>query len=370
MRRSLLDWTTDIGLFLLASAFAFTASGAAAPQDLSPRAEFYDLLAGGLGCAALFLRRRWPVPLAVTLLVAGTIGHFFTGPIMVALFTVASRCQPRLTAWVAALAFAPVPVFLLQIPGDSVEETSQSVTYFALVGASLGWGLYRRSRRELIRSLRDRAERAGEEARRQAREDIAREMHDVLAHRLSLLSVHAGALEFNPGAAQEDVRRAAGVIRDSAHQALEDMREIIGVLRSPTAEDRPQPDLTDLPSLVAESRAAGTRITLDEPAAELAQPPALTGRTAYRVVQEALTNARKHAPQDAVILAVGGAPGEGLTVRVSNPATAATGRNSPIPGAGQGLIGLAERVRLVGGTLEHAHTGDSFRLDAWLPWPA
>ena len=85
-------------------------------------------------------------------------------------------------------------------------------------------------------SLRERADRAHTEARRQAREDIAREMHDVLAHRLSLLSVHAGALHFNPEAPAEEIRRAAGVIRDSAHEALEDLREIIGVLRASSGE--------------------------------------------------------------------------------------------------------------------------------------
>ncbi len=97
-----------------------------------------------------------------------------------------------------------------------------------------------RSRRQLVVTLRERARRAeaeaelrAEQAQRLAREAIAREMHDVLAHRLTLLSVHAGALEFRPDAPAAEVGRAAGVIRDSAHEALQDLREIIGVLRGP-----------------------------------------------------------------------------------------------------------------------------------------
>ncbi|MFD5393158.1 hybrid sensor histidine kinase/response regulator transcription factor [Streptomyces sp. NPDC127097] len=111
----------------------------------------------------------------------------------------------------------------------------------------------------------DRAEteaaRRTEEAQRAAREEIAREMHDVLGHRLSLLSLHAGALEFSPGAPEAEIARTAAVIRESAHQALQELRTVIGVLRAPTAEEsggtRPQAGLGDLERLFAESREAG-----------------------------------------------------------------------------------------------------------------
>ena len=118
-------------------------------------------------------------------------------------------------------------------------------------------------------------------------------MHDVLGHRLSLLSVHAGALEFRPDAPAEEVARATKVIRENAHQALQDLREVIGVLRAPVGE-LPQPTLADVHQLVAESGRVGMRVSLHD---ETGGPvPDLAGRTAYRVVQEALTNARKHAP--------------------------------------------------------------------------
>src|SRR5204863_6068719 len=93
-----------------------------------------------------------------------------------------------------------------------------------LTGVVLGWGLFLRARRELVRSLRAQADRAADEARATERQRIAREMHDVPAHRLSLLSVHASALEFHPDAPAEEVAEAAGVIRESAKTALEELR--------------------------------------------------------------------------------------------------------------------------------------------------
>ncbi len=137
----------------------------------------------------------------------------------------------------------------------------------------LVWGMFVRARRQLVHSLRERARRAEaeqqlrvEQARHHERERIAREMHDVLAHRISLLSLHAGALEFRPDAPAVEVAKAAGVIRDSAHQALQDLREVIGVLRGgrrrggrdagPPAADPGRP----AGSWWTESRQAGMRV--------------------------------------------------------------------------------------------------------------
>ncbi|MCT2591485.1 histidine kinase [Streptomyces sp. N2-109] len=368
MRRTIRDWTADISLFLGAAAFSVLTSDAAVTDgNMSETARIVDQSAAALGCAALFLRRRWPVQLAVVLLVSGKLGHFMTGPTLVALFTVATRRPLRVTAWVAALGLAPALVYVASGPDPEAPATESALTYFALLAATLGWGLYVRSRRELVATWRERTEQAADQARAQAREDIAREMHDVLAHRLSLLSVHAGALEFNPGAPRPEIQRAAGVIRDSAHQALEDMREILGVLRECEDGGRPQPVLADLERLADESRAAGARITLHQQVTQPAAAPGLVGRTAYRIVQEGLTNARKHAPDAEVTVTVSGGPREGLTVMVRNPLSA-TGSNEGIPGAGQGLIGLAERAKLAGGRLEHTRAGAGFRLTGWLPW--
>jgi signal transduction histidine kinase len=223
-------------------------------------------------------------------------------------------------------------------------------------------------------------------------------MHDVLGHRLSLLSVHAGALEFRPDASAEEIAGAAKVIRENAHLALQDLREVIGVLRAPVGE-LPQPTLADVRQLVAESGRAGMRVDLRQETNGAV--PDLVGRTAYRIVQEALTNARKHAPGADVRVALTGAPGQGLTVEVANqpPGPGPAGEPHPDPplpgspvgersptagsgpgvvhspgpaanGPGQGLAGLAERVALAGGRLEHGPTpSGGWRLAAWLPWP-
>jgi signal transduction histidine kinase len=249
------------------------------------------------------------------------------------------------------------------------------------VAAMLGWGMLVRTRRQLARTRSERAAAAQEhriaQARQFERDLIAREMHDVLAHRLTLLSLHAGAVELWPDAPPSEIARAAGVIRDTAHGALEDLREVIGVLRVGPADDlagggpeRPQPTLVDLPVLIDASRQAGTRVVTEWGVGDLEAVPDAVGRTAYRIVQEGLTNARKHAPHADVSVAVGGRAGDGLTVEVRNPWPSDAGTMTAM-GAGMGLIGLAERTGLVGGRLEHGRsTSGEFRLWAWLPWPA
>ena len=161
------------------------------------------------------------------------------------------------------------------------------------------------------------------------------------------------------------------MIRESAHEALQDLREIIGVLRAGESEDaageRRQPTLAALDALVAECREAGMKVTLEHRVADPAAVPASVGRTAYRIAQEALTNARKHAPGAEVTLSLTGNPGEGLTVTVTNPPP--TTEPTPVPGSGQGLIGLTERATLAGGRLEHGSMADGgFEVRAWLPW--
>jgi signal transduction histidine kinase len=363
MRQTTRDRAADLGLFLLAAVFSVITYDSVKHAP-SGGALVTDQITGGLACAALFLRRRWPVQLAVVLLVIGSFAHLVTGPTLVALFTVATRRPLRTIVWVAALLVGPVLVHIVLSSGDGLPADASAITYFALVAGALSWGLFIRAQRQLVASLRERSARAVTEARRQAREDIAREMHDVLAHRLSLLSVHAGALEIYPGAPPEEVQRAARVIRNSAHQALQDLREIIGVLRAPEHQDRPQPVLDDLGRLMEESRRAGMQVVLEQSVSVPA--PAMVGRTAYRVVQEGLTNTRKHAPDAPVLVKVSGSPDEGLTVEVRNPI--ADSGAATIPGAGRGLIGLAERAKLIGGRLECGRSGDDFRLHAWLPW--
>ena len=278
----------------------------------------------------------------------------------------------------AALGLTVTPLYMAVHPTDEPYWVTLVIAVLG-AGAVVAWGMFVRARRQLVLSLRDRAERAEAEqdlridqARRQERARIAREMHDVLAHRISLLSLHAGALEFRPDAPPDEVARAAGVIRRSAHDALQDLRAVIGVLRegeNGAAPEPPQPTLADLPALIAESRDAGMHVAYD--VGELAAVPEVTGRNAYRIVQEALTNARKHARGAAVDVEVGGDAESGLTIEVRNRLPVGAAAAPEIPGAGTGIVGLTERASLAGGRLEHGRTAEGdYRLWAWLPWDA
>ncbi|MFF0189744.1 sensor histidine kinase [Streptomyces sp. NPDC005244] len=376
-RRTVRDWIVDFGCFLLAVGVGIAAANTLADDPNTPHAlAVADQWIGALACAAVWLRRRWPLGLAIALIPVGLISTTSGGAGLVALFTLAVHRPFRYVAWIAGVQIALLPAYFLLRPDPDLSYLAALAVTVLLTSAVVGWGMFVRSKRQLMLSLRDRARRAeteaalrAEQAQQLAREAIAREMHDVLAHRLTLLSVHAGALEFRPDAPREEVARAAGIIRESAHDALQDLREIIGVLRASDSDDggRPQPTLAALDGLVAESRSAGMKVVLDNRVADPDAVPASVGRTAYRIAQEGLTNARKHAPGTEVTVSVRGAAGDGLTVSVVNPAP--SGEVPSVPGSGQGLIGLRERASLAGGRLEHgAGDGGGFRVAAWLPW--
>lgn len=230
----------------------------------------------------------------------------------------------------------------------------------------------------MIDSLRERAERAESESNLRAetvrgleRERIAREMHDALAHRISLVSLHAGALEVRPDVGAKEVEAIASTIRLNAHGALEDLREILGVLRSGVAASaRPQPGVVDIGELIEDSEKAGTRVTfVDEMPSDTTLMPSVS-RTVHRVIQEGLTNARKHAPGLPVRCGIALVGGE-LRVWLENGL--ATESFAAVPGSRSGMIGLSERVELAGGRIEYgiARRGDGvvYRLEAWLPCP-
>jgi signal transduction histidine kinase len=365
-RRSRRDWVVDTAIFALAVLFGLFTAIQRAGSAVPPEWLFeLDQVVGALGCAALWLRRRMPLLLSVVLVAASAFSELVAGAMLAALFTVAVHRSRRVSVAVFALSLVAALVYTLVRPEPDIPQVVIFTIGVATQSAAYGWGMVIHHQRQLVARARTEARLRTEQAQLEAREAVAREMHDVLGHRLSLLSVHAGALEYRPDAPAEDVARAARVIRESAHQALQDLREVIGVLRAPVGE-LPQPTVADIRELVAESRRAGMDVELRDDVA--GAPPDTVGRTAYRVVQEALTNARKHAPGTAVTVAVGGSAGAGLTVEVENGAPA---RATPAEPPGQGLAGLAERVGLAGGHLEHGPTHASgWRVAAWLPWPA
>lgn len=381
-RRSVRDWVVDSVCFVLAIVIGLMTFDAAMTTDPPEIVQLADLVVGAAFCLTLWWRRRWPVQLAVAGAVLASAVASSAGASVILLFTVAVHRRYVVAVAVALLQLASAALFYEIYPDPELSYRGTIAFTVLLVGAVTLWGMFVRARRQLVLSLRERAYQAESEAalrvdraRHLERERIAREMHDVLAHRISLLSVHAGALEYRPDAPGTDIANAASVIRASAHQALQDLREIIGVLRAPSSDDdpdRPQPTLAQLPALVEESRQAGMRVSVvDELTGDGAEPPPAVARCAYRVVQEALTNVRKHARGTGVCVTLTGGPGDALGVEIRNRMPVGSSGRSEIPGTGTGLIGLAERVELAGGTLEHGITPDGdFRVRAWLPWPA
>ncbi|HTJ33717.1 MAG TPA: histidine kinase [Dactylosporangium sp.] len=325
----------------------------------------------GAACGLLmWYRDRWPLPVALAVVPAGAFAGSATPALALAVFTVAVH-RPAREAILVALADVASVVVYFALQADPRHPLAVDLAVRgAVVAGALGWGMFAGVQRRLVASLRERAARLEaeqalrvEQARLTERTRIAREMHDTLAHRLSLVSLHAGALEVRTDASNEEVSAAAAVIRTNTHAALQELRQVIGVLRAPPDA---QPDAEAVAALVAAARAAGTPVDY----AERLPPGALDGvlgRTVYRIVQEGLTNARKHAPGETATVLVEEAPDGGVQVSVTNPLLRPV--VAVVPGAGAGLIGLAERVELAGGRIEHGRHAGEFRLRARLPWP-
>ncbi|WP_370327511.1 sensor histidine kinase [Euzebya sp.] len=343
-----------------------------------------DAVVGLGGALALPLALRQPLAAAVGYVALSAVAPTATPLAGTALLWLATQVPLAASVPAAVAAVAAQVVRQAWRPAEGGLLGWWLVAVAAGYAAVVGWGAWSQAHRQVLVALTERAERAEAEqaarvaeARRAERVRIAREMHDVLAHRLSLLAMVAGAVEYNREASAERLAEAASVIRTGAHQALEELRQVIDVLRAEdgTAADGhtspPQPTLSDLPALVEDSRRAGAIVELTC-SADPDGVPAAAGRAAYRVVQEALTNARKHAPGRPVEVAVAGAEGGSLVVEVVNPVRVdPTGRGgAAVPGSGTGLVGMAERVALAGGDLEVGPVEGSFRVRARLPWSA
>jgi signal transduction histidine kinase len=337
-----------------------------------------DAVFGSIAFAGLWWRRRYPVAFAGYVLAVSMFSTLAGGLTFIAAYTVAAHRGWR-TALITStlLAVSAWPALLLYNKGlGSIRVPMMLIVI--LTFALTGWGMFVRAHGQLLATLRDRAQRAEESREQHAahariaeRQRIAREMHDVLAHRLSLLSVQSGALEFAADASADDITSAAGAIRATTHQALQELRSIVRVLRDDDdGVTAPQPVAADLPALLAES-ATTASINVDCGNLDLGQVPVDTGRTLYRIVQEGLTNARKHAPDSAVDVTLTGAPAEGLSLAIVSWLPVGRAARPAPPGSGTGLIGLRERAVLCGGQVDVAVTDDDrFQLLAWLPWEA
>jgi signal transduction histidine kinase len=257
--------------------------------------------------------------------------------------------------------------------------TDASIAYAVLLtvlvaGTPMLLGLWVGARRALIATLRERAERLereqlvmAEQARMQERARIAREMHDVVAHRVSLMVVHAGALETT--LADEAGARQAGMIRETGREALTELRQVLSILRDQphSGAVEPQPTLATLDSLVRRSRDAGLPVSV-QVEGERRDLPAAVERAVYRLLQEALTNVHKHAAGAVTDVRLSYRPGRvDVIVHNARPAQPSD-PDLAQASAGHGLLGLRERVRLLGGTFHAAPDANGgFEVRASIP---
>lgn len=331
-----------------------------------------DLVLGLVAYVVVAFRRRFPLAIAVALSAASALSGLAAGPAVLATVSLATQRDYRRIAVMAVVSFASGEAFTEIQPQSHDDEwwLNLLINLVATV-AILGWGLYIGSRRQLIWTLRDQVARAREQlalrtdsARSAERQRIAREMHDVLAHRISQVSMQANAVMYREDLTPAQLRESVAVIQEKANEALVDLRAVLGVLRDGDGAplDRPQPTYADLAALVAEAREIGSTVLLTEDVE--GEVPELAGRTAYRLVQEALTNARKHAPAATVRVSVSGDARRGLHVEVTNP----LGFGAQAPESGLGLVGLRERMELAGGRLEVDRSRGQWMVRGWIPW--
>ncbi|GAA5154940.1 histidine kinase [Nocardioides marinquilinus] len=364
-------WRTVLVLSISGVVFATIA-------EQQPSARFVlDVAAGVPAVLLVFWRRRWPVAVAAVTVALSAVSSFAAGPATLASVSLATHRRLAQLIPIGLLNLAAGMTFAEVQPGPGDDSWLVDVfTNVAFIVGLLAVGMYIGSRRELLWTLRARAERAEAEqelranqSRLEERGRIAREMHDVLAHRISQISMRAGALHYRDDLDADELREGVRMIRDAAHDALNDLRGVLGVLRESDGAPlhTPQPTYADLADLVAEARESGLRVELDD-RVEAGEPvPDAAGRTLYRIVQEGITNARKHAPGARLDVELAGSPDDGLSVELRNPLGF---RPSSTPGAGLGLVGLAERAALRGGHIEHRHDDGEFVLRGWIPWAA
>jgi signal transduction histidine kinase len=371
-------WRTGAAILISALAWADVAPK---QWDQDEYLFWLDLCVGLTALVVMQFRRRHPFAIAMAVTAVGMVSATSAGPGVIVAVSLATRRR-----WVELVPFAAVSItsgmLYYQIePADSAGVYGDLGFIVVVTAVLIAAGLYIGARRDLLASLKDRAERAEREqamrvaqARTTERARIAREMHDVLAHRISLVAMHAGAMAYRTDLGADETRRTAEVIQANAHQALADLRQVLGMLRDDRpigAPERPQPTLRDIPDLIDEAVAAGMHVSLANEVGDLEPAPETIGRSAYRIIQESLTNARKHAPDTTVRVRLSGEAGGELTIEVRNPLRVGDDwRDASLPESGLGLIGLAERAELSGGRLEHGRTAArEFVVRAHLPWP-
>ncbi|HEX4903445.1 MAG TPA: sensor histidine kinase [Acidimicrobiales bacterium] len=332
--------------------------------------------------AAVAVRRRWPEPVAWV--VAGLLIPFWvldyvdagtTMGVLVALYTLAAHVdRPRSLTVGLVIGAALVAVMITGVFAEEEDLPALAVVGNVIILAT-AWtvGDSVRSRHSYLAEVEARAaaaEREGERAAEKAVQDervrIARELHDVVAHSVSVMVVQAAAAQRVLGREPEQAAEALGVIERTGRDALDELRRLLGVLREDQAgaATAPQPTAGDVAALVEQARQAGVDVALTVDG-DVAQLPVGVGLTVYRVVQEALTNVVKHAGPAHVDVRV--RCGDAVEIEVSDDGRGPR-LGDALPSAGQGIIGMRERVELFGGELHVGpRPGGGFRVRATLP---
>jgi signal transduction histidine kinase len=344
------------------------------------------LLQFSVDVSLLFLVRyptqvaSWALVVTVLMLVSEEFAPGLFTPLQPVAHAVLPFATPAITTNLARVPDrrrAFVLIGLLAVLGTRLWDPSWDLTPLGLVNTVLPAlaALYLGARKDLLDSLRERAERAereqellAEQARAQERRRLAAEMHDMVSHQLTLMVLHAGAL--GTVSADPAVHTAAEDIRQAGTQALAELRDLVGVLQNSGEAPAGQPvehTALDPRTLIADARAVGETISYVTEGDPKRISPTVR-RTAFRVVQESLTNARKHAPgAEVTVTLVYGA--DGVAVRVTN-GLAGRPPDGVLAGSGSGagLFGLAQRVELVGGDLRTGPTsGGGYQVDATMP---
>jgi signal transduction histidine kinase len=329
-------------------------------------------------CAPLALRTRFPLG-AWAFSAAALIGTGLTlpprslggQPVPVAgvlvyglcLYAVTVRCRPRIVVAAAAVTVA----------GSAFIDPGVIPQAVFLTAVPILLGVVVRVRRSGERQLAEQERRhSGERALLEERQRIARELHDVVAHHMSVIAIQAEAAPYKTADPPPELVESFGEIRASALAGLTELRRVLGVLRTGGQDTTPQPGLADLDALLDSARSGGVSVTVTCSGNPVTLPEGVD-LSAYRIVQEALSNAMRHAPGSHVRLHLAYRP-DGLALEISNDAPASNGAPVLVPsgtraaGGGHGLIGMRERATMLGGSLNAGATGDGgFRVAAVLP---
>jgi signal transduction histidine kinase len=321
------------------------------------------------------LRRRAPLvalgamlPLGVLQTATGGTSSFFSGflPVVIVLFGAASRSSARVA--VAAGLWALVGLIAIVAVSEDLHFSNEVPFASVLLAATVAIGQLVHRRSLQAAGALERLDQAEEEKRRVVAEErarIARELHDVVAHSLSVITVQSGVARVALGVDRAQAEQSLLVVERAGRQALDEMRRLLGVLRQDAGGEglTPQPGLSDIEALVEHVRQAETKVVFTTDGVPNADVAPGVQLSAYRVVQEALTNAIKHGTGGRADVHVRYQP-NAIDIEVVNPlrADGPTGN-----GGGHGLVGMRERVELYGGRLDAGARSDTFRVHASIP---